>query len=281
MSVKIYGLHGGTDRVRRMLQVKLLVAWQTNNHHVQLMFFIDFDGESPRSKFKQEHSQTDGRKKPKNIWWRRRRVLRHWCQTSRIRGCGMVLKSAGHITTDRLRIESGWSWTFWIARVTLNDGEVVPLTPQRLHKPFFRCPFGRIAFQPWTFIIGFYGKRKKVIIQRGCDFGGQFSFNHLRIGPISELWNYELCNENVKMSLCVISSTCPAGVHHHFSWETPHFSTTRIEKKWQPPKFNLKDKLDWWSQFCIHNIMRVSFTCTAIYISTYKRYKTSCSYFMY
>ena len=113
--------------------------------------------------------------------------------------------------------------------MTLHDGEVVPLTSQRLHVPFFRRPFDRIEFQPWTFTIGFYGKEKKVIIRiSGCDFGGQFSFNHLRIGPISELWNYELRNENVKMSLCVISSTCPAGVHHHFGWETPHFSTPRI-----------------------------------------------------
>ena len=33
-------------------------------------FFVEFDGESPRS-FEQEHGQTDGQKWPKNLRWRR------------------------------------------------------------------------------------------------------------------------------------------------------------------------------------------------------------------
>ena len=35
-------------------------------------FFEEFDGESTRSIFEQEHRQRDGRKWPKNLWWRRR-----------------------------------------------------------------------------------------------------------------------------------------------------------------------------------------------------------------
>ena len=35
-------------------------------------FLVEFEGESQRSKFKQEHRQIDGRKWPKSLGWRRR-----------------------------------------------------------------------------------------------------------------------------------------------------------------------------------------------------------------
>ena len=56
----------------------------------------------------------------------------------------MILNSTGRIrlsTADRLWIDSGWSWTFRIARVTVHEGEVVPLTSQTLAFGFFCCLF--------------------------------------------------------------------------------------------------------------------------------------------
>ena len=67
-------------------------------------------------------------------------VLRHWCQASRIRGCKMVLDPTRRnrfTTAGRVRTDSGWSWTFWIARVTLHEGEVAPPTSQTQARAIF------------------------------------------------------------------------------------------------------------------------------------------------
>ena len=67
-------------------------------------------------------------------------VLRHWCQASRIRGCKMVLDPTRRnrfTTAGRVRTDSGWSWTFWIARVTLHEGEVALPTLQTLARAIF------------------------------------------------------------------------------------------------------------------------------------------------
>ena len=70
-----------------------------------------------------------------------RPVLRHWCRAPRIRGCGMVLISTGRnrFTTAGfcLRSDSGWSWTFRIARMTLHDCEVAPLISQTFARAIF------------------------------------------------------------------------------------------------------------------------------------------------
>ena len=112
-----------------------------------------------------------------------RLVLRHWCLASRIQGCGMVLNSTGRnrfATTGRVRIVFGWSWTFQIARVTLHEGEVAPLTSQKLARVMFFavCLTGfPFEFWPRTFTIELYGK--KIYPIRAYDFGVQFSFNFL------------------------------------------------------------------------------------------------------
>ena len=46
--------------------------------------------------------------------------------------------------------------------------------------------------------------------------------------PIFRAWNSELWHENAKLSLCVISCTCPTGIDDRFGRETPHFSTLCI-----------------------------------------------------
>ena len=91
-----------------------------------------------------------------------RPVIHHWCQVLIIRGCGMVLNSTGcnrFTTTGHLRSYFNWPWTFPIARTTLHDCEVAPLTSQTLAPAnfFTVCltvvPF---EFQPLTFTIGFH-----------------------------------------------------------------------------------------------------------------------------
>ena len=72
----------------------------------------------------------------------RRPLSRHWCQASRIWGSGMVLQlnSTGRnriTTAGCLRTDSGWSWTFWITRVTLHDCQVAPLMSQTPARAIF------------------------------------------------------------------------------------------------------------------------------------------------
>ena len=86
----------------------LTVVWsktalQNHNLWACRLFFVEFNRKCPKSKFKQED------------------------------GCGMVLNSTERIrfsTAGRVRIDSGWSWTFRIACVTLHEGKVAPLTSQ-------------------------------------------------------------------------------------------------------------------------------------------------------
>ena len=59
---------------------------------------VEFDGESPRSKFEQERATRSNRlpnMPQKSPVTKTRPVLRHWCQASRIRGCEMVLNLTG------------------------------------------------------------------------------------------------------------------------------------------------------------------------------------------
>ena len=77
--------------------------------------------------------------------------------------------SAGHVWTD-----SGWSWTFGIACVTLHEGEVAPPTSQTLRRAIFFAvcltafPF---EFRPRAFTIEFYRKksiRSELMILECC-----------------------------------------------------------------------------------------------------------------
>ena len=89
-------------------------------------------------------------------------VIHHWSQVLTIRGCGMVLNSTGcnrFTTTGHLRSYFNWPWTFRIARMTLHDCEVAPLTSQTLAPAnFFAVCLTVISFEfrPLTFTIGFY-----------------------------------------------------------------------------------------------------------------------------
>ena len=104
-----------------------------------------------------------------------------WCQASRMQGCRIVLNSTGRnmfSTGVGVRNDSGWSWTFRIARVTLHDCEVAPLVPQKLaHAIFFAVCLIVFQYEIWrrTLTIEFYGK--KVYQIRAYGLGVQFSFN--------------------------------------------------------------------------------------------------------
>ena len=76
----------------------------------------------------------------------------------------MVLNSTGHTrftAVGGLRTDSGWSWTFRIARVTLHEGEVASLTSQTLARAiFFHClTIVLFEFRPPTLNLGLYGKK--------------------------------------------------------------------------------------------------------------------------
>ena len=84
-------------------------------------------------------------------------------------------------TVGRVQNDSGWWWTFRIARATFHDFEV---TQQKADVPKARmCHFfspsvwPSFLFELWrrTFTIGFYGK--KIYPIRAYDFGVQFPFN--------------------------------------------------------------------------------------------------------
>ena len=67
-------------------------------------------------------------------------VFRHWCQASRIRGCGMVLNSAGPIRFTMagcMQNNSSWLWKFRFPRVTFHDCDVAPVTSQMLTRALF------------------------------------------------------------------------------------------------------------------------------------------------
>ena len=69
-----------------------------------------------------------------------RPALRHWCQVSIIRGCGMVLNLTGRnwfTTAGRVWSDSGWPWKFRRAGVTLDDCKMAPLTSQKLARAIF------------------------------------------------------------------------------------------------------------------------------------------------
>ena len=78
-----------------------------------------------------------------------RLVLHHGAKVARNGDCGIVLNLTRRntfTTADCVRNDSGWSWTFWIARVTLNDCEVAPLRHRSLHVPFLWPSVWRQSF---------------------------------------------------------------------------------------------------------------------------------------
>ena len=93
-----------------------------------------------------------------------RPVVLHWCQASRIQGCKIVLNSSGRnrfTAEGRVRIDSGWSWTFRISHVTVYVGEVAPLMSRTLAHAIFAVCLTVFAFEfrPQTFPNGLYGKK--------------------------------------------------------------------------------------------------------------------------
>ena len=82
------------------------------------------------------------------------------------------LRMAGRIRTD-----SGWSWTFQIARLTLHEGGVAQLTSQALASAFFSpsvWPSSRLNFDLGPSPSDSTGK-KSIRSGRAYDFGVQFS----------------------------------------------------------------------------------------------------------
>ena len=109
-----------------------------------------------------------------------RPIWRHWCQASRIQGCGMVLNSTGRnrfTTAGRVQIDSGWSWT--ISNCSRDRawrrGGTTDITNTRTCHFFVVClTIFQFKFRSRTFTIGFYSERIYQI--RADDLGVQFSF---------------------------------------------------------------------------------------------------------
>ena len=84
----------------------------------RLFFFVEFNGEGQNSN---RNTVKHTAEMAEKFWVTKMRpVSRHLCQASRIRGCETVLNLTGRIrfiTVGHLqRKDSGWSWTFGIAR---------------------------------------------------------------------------------------------------------------------------------------------------------------------
>ena len=93
----------------------------------------------------------------------------------------MVLNSTGRnrfTPAGRVQSDSGWSWTFRIARVTLHDGQVAPLTSQKLARAIFAVCLTVFPseIRPLALTIDYY---ERILYQiRVHDFAVQFSFNN-------------------------------------------------------------------------------------------------------
>ena len=86
-----------------------------------------------------------------------------------------VLSSTGirFTTVGRLRNDSGWSWTFWIARVTLHDVEVAPYARLRVIVFAICLAFFPWEFRPWP---SWSNATEKIHQIRAYAFGVQFFF---------------------------------------------------------------------------------------------------------
>ena len=100
----------------------------------------------------------------------------------------MVLNLTGHIgvtTAVRQRSDSGWSWTFRIARVTLHDGwlgRTTDVTNACMCK-FCRCLFDRLSVRISTLYLLRWILRKKKSIRSKlkiseCSFASTFQPAH-------------------------------------------------------------------------------------------------------
>ena len=162
--VRYFGTAGGSSSRNRWSFPScagVLLSWKTvlQNHILRFvaLLFVEIDGENSKSKFVLEHGQAGGQKWPRVSGDEDAAGIT--CQRSRIRGCGMndgmVLISSGRnmfTTAGRLRSDPGWPWTFRIARVTVLDGLVAPLTSQTLTRAIFSlsawpssCSYGACA----------------------------------------------------------------------------------------------------------------------------------------
>ena len=114
------------------------------SHNLELWshrLFTECDSESPRSKFEEGHGQTDDRKWPNILRWRRRgQYYVTGARRQETMAAKLVLNSTGRgwfTTAGRVRTDSGWSWILCIAHVTLHNCEVAPRTLQTLSSAHF------------------------------------------------------------------------------------------------------------------------------------------------
>ena len=120
----------------------------------------------------------------------------------------MVLNLTGcnrFTTAGRERSDFGWSWTLQIARVTLHDCEVAPLTSKTLARPIFHCLLDRLLIRISTLDLHHWILRKKIIQIRTYDFGEQFSLIILKYATtrIGEKERETVCvRESERDSVC-------------------------------------------------------------------------------
>ena len=131
-----------------------------------------------------------------------RPVLRHWCQVSRIRGCGMVLNSTGHNRFYHGRSPAKWfhfesltwpcmiaSWHHWCCKCS--------------RRPFYRCLFGRRPIRISTFSDLRHRILRKNLSDQSLWLLVHFSFNKDLFG-IFAYWMRPL-RKLVKLPYCYLS----------------------------------------------------------------------------
>ena len=96
-------------------------------------------------------------------------VLRHWPGEGRQKfklqnGLEFDRAYSVYCAVSRLRSDSGWSWTFRIARVSLHNCEVAPLTSQTFVRAIFCCLFNRLSLRISTLDIHHRVLRKNLTL---------------------------------------------------------------------------------------------------------------------
>ena len=136
----------------------------------------------------------------------KRPILCHRCLASSIWGYGMVMNLTGDdmfTMAGRLRSDSGWSWTFRIACVTLHDCEVAPLTSHMFARAIFffaTCLTAfPLEFRPQTFTIGFYKKKsirsELMILECSFPLGEGVILSNM---PSFHVWLHEIQIESLQ-----------------------------------------------------------------------------------
>ena len=176
-------------------------ALQNHNLWSCRLFFVKFDGESPRSKLEQEHSQTEGQKWPKNFWVPTRPVLHHWCQASRVRGCEMSLDLTGILGLLRQMP------THWFRLIT------------------------NILNRPHN-LAWWWGGTTDVTNARTCQLS-RFLFDHLPVRISTSYLHHRILQKRSFISEPIISECSVPFMHMPYTWTIVNVRIHLFSNFWQ------------------------------------------------